>query len=65
MASLTRKDFIAMAKTVARTADAYTREKLLELTVEICLKSNPRFDRERFIQYVAQEMQALGHEKFK
>ena len=46
---LTRKDFILMAEQVKAIENVRRRKAMAEHTAEICAKSNPRFDRPKFL----------------
>ncbi len=45
---LTKKDFVYLAKTISEIPDATTRIKIARLISELCVQSNPRFDRDKF-----------------
>jgi hypothetical protein len=45
---MTKKDFIAMAKTVATIVDPYARTQAAIGAAKVCSESNPRFDYAKF-----------------
>jgi hypothetical protein len=47
---ITKKDLIAMAKTVATIVDPYARTQAAIDAARVCAASNPRFDYARFYQ---------------
>lgn len=46
---MTRKDFIAMASTIALIKPMADRKATAERNAEFCKKSNPRFDKAKFM----------------
>lgn len=62
--AVSRKDFIHTAEQIARADDAKLREIMVVTAVEVFTKANPRFDRQRFIEYIAKERAKLGATKF-
>ena len=56
---LTKKDFIGFAESVAAEVDPEVRRKLIRTYIEIGKGSNPRFDAERFVDFVVQLMKRM------
>jgi hypothetical protein len=48
--NMTKKHFILMAETIKRIVDMKERRQMAELNAQVCAKSNPRFDRARFMK---------------
>lgn len=57
---MTRKDFVALASALAEVYPYVTVEAefdvLVDAVVDVCRKSNPRFDRGRFINYIRERV---------
>jgi hypothetical protein len=56
---LTRKDFIKFAEVAAAEKDPAKRRVLIEAFVRTGKASNPRFDTEKFVNFVAQLVERM------
>ena len=56
---LTRKDFIKFAEVAAAEKDPAKRRVLIEAFVRTGKASNPRFDTEKFVSFVAQLVERM------
>ena len=52
---LTRKDFIMVAKELARIPNKDARKTATDIQVQMLAQTNPRFDEQRFRTYVEVE----------
>ena len=50
---LTRKDFIKLAKLAAAQKDPTVRQMMIETFIEIGKESNPRFNTQKFTDFVS------------
>ena len=57
---MSKKHFIQLANSIARSPTPFTQEQL-NLIADFCQSQNPRFDRHRWLHYIkTQEIQACS-----
>jgi len=66
---MTRKDFIQLAKGLAKIADAASHKQAVEAVAEVCANDNERFDHALFTEFARLcwhgEQEKKNHEKMR
>jgi hypothetical protein len=56
---MTKKHFILLADLLASIESSETREEMMRRVIDVCAKANPRFNPQRFRDYVRDKAKEL------